>query len=90
MAGLDPAIYAFAAHWFGAPDDVDHRVKPGDDEFQERRSAASQQISLHRTAVGQTRPSLDLRRDKRAAGAGDGLCRPARAKRLANCVGAVD
>jgi hypothetical protein len=29
MAGLDPAIYAFATHWIGAPDGVDHQVKPG-------------------------------------------------------------
>jgi hypothetical protein len=37
MAGLDPAIYVFATHWIGAPDGVDHRVKPGDDDFQESR-----------------------------------------------------
>ena len=51
MAGLDPAIYAFATHRIGAADGVDHRVTPGDDDFQERRSAASQPISLNRTAV---------------------------------------
>jgi hypothetical protein len=33
MAGLDPAIYGFGAYWIGAPEDVDHRVKPGDDDF---------------------------------------------------------
>jgi hypothetical protein len=31
-----------------------------------------------------------LRRDKRAAGAGDGFRRPVRAQRLADCIGAVD
>jgi hypothetical protein len=51
MAGLDPAIYAFATHWIDAPDVMDHRVKPGDDDFQESRSEASQPISLNRTAV---------------------------------------
>jgi hypothetical protein len=55
MAGLDPAIYAFATHRIDAPDGVDHRVKPGDDDFQESRSEASQPISLNRTAVGQAR-----------------------------------
>jgi hypothetical protein len=32
MAGLDPAIYAFATHRIGAADGVDHRVTPGDDD----------------------------------------------------------
>jgi hypothetical protein len=31
MAGLDPAIHAFA-YWIGRPKGVDHRVKPGDDD----------------------------------------------------------
>jgi hypothetical protein len=33
MAGLDPAIYACATPWIDASDGVDHRVKPGDDDF---------------------------------------------------------
>jgi hypothetical protein len=33
MAGLDPAIHAFA-NSFDRPEGVDHRVKPGDDDFQ--------------------------------------------------------
>ena len=33
MARLDPAIYAFATHWIGAPDGVNYRVKPGYDDF---------------------------------------------------------
>jgi hypothetical protein len=32
MAVLDPAIHAFATYWISAPDGVDHRVKPGDDD----------------------------------------------------------
>jgi hypothetical protein len=30
-SGPDPAIHAFATFWIGAPEGVDHRVKPGDD-----------------------------------------------------------
>ena len=33
MAGLDPAIYAFATHRIGAADGMDHRVTPGDDDL---------------------------------------------------------
>jgi hypothetical protein len=33
MAGLDPAIYAFVTHWIDVPEGVDHRFKPGDDDF---------------------------------------------------------
>jgi hypothetical protein len=33
MAGLDLAIHAFAIYWIDAPEGVDHRVKPGDDDF---------------------------------------------------------
>jgi hypothetical protein len=33
MAGLDPAICAFATYWIGTLEGVDHRVKPGDDDF---------------------------------------------------------
>jgi len=33
MAELDPAIHAFATYWIRAPEGVDHRVKPGDDDF---------------------------------------------------------
>jgi hypothetical protein len=33
MAGLDPAICAFATYWIGTPEGVDHRVKRGDDDF---------------------------------------------------------
>jgi hypothetical protein len=36
---------------------LDHRVKPGDDDFQETRSAASQPISLNRTDLDLIRPS---------------------------------
>jgi hypothetical protein len=33
MARLDPAIYAFATYCGSPPEGVDHRVKPGDDDF---------------------------------------------------------
>jgi len=26
-------IYAYSTDWIGAPEGVDHRVKPGDDDF---------------------------------------------------------
>jgi hypothetical protein len=34
MAGLDPAISAFMAASIEAAEGVDHRVKPGDDDYQ--------------------------------------------------------
>jgi hypothetical protein len=34
MAGLDPAIHAFATTWIEAGKGVDHRVKPGDDDME--------------------------------------------------------
>jgi hypothetical protein len=37
MAGPDPAIHAFAIDWTEAERAVDHRDKPGDDDY-ERRS----------------------------------------------------
>jgi hypothetical protein len=36
MAGLDPAIHAFAPSWIEPQKVVDHRVKPGDDEHEWR------------------------------------------------------
>jgi hypothetical protein len=33
MAGLDPAIHAFATCWIGTTEGVDHQIKPGDDDF---------------------------------------------------------
>jgi hypothetical protein len=30
MAGLDPAIHAFAIYRIGSPEGVNHRVTPGD------------------------------------------------------------
>jgi hypothetical protein len=33
MAGLDPAIPAISTEWVGAKEGKDHRVKPGDDDF---------------------------------------------------------
>jgi hypothetical protein len=56
MAGLDPAIHAFATYWIGAPEGVDHRVKPDDDDFQLRQTVTPHAISHNRTAVGQARP----------------------------------
>jgi len=34
MAGLDPAIHASATTGIGAGKGVDHRVKPGDDDYE--------------------------------------------------------
>jgi hypothetical protein len=52
MAGLDPAIYALAGYDIRLPEGVDHRVKPGDDDFQQRQSGVPQPISPNGTAVG--------------------------------------
>ncbi len=38
MAGLDPAIHVLATGWIDAEKGVDHRVKPGDDDYAWRQS----------------------------------------------------
>src|SRR5215472_8562761 len=40
MAGFDPAIHAIDTDWAGAKEDADHRVKPGDDDFEWEQSPA--------------------------------------------------
>jgi hypothetical protein len=55
MAGLDPAIHALAAGAVGMPEGVDHRVKPGDDDFSLKQQAVSQPDLPNRTGLGRAR-----------------------------------
>jgi hypothetical protein len=61
MAGLDPAIYAFATHWIGAPDRLDHRVKPGDDAF--KRGDQRRHNRFLQTGQQWVRPGNDEKRE---------------------------
>jgi hypothetical protein len=56
MAGFDPAIYAAATERSDAARGVDHRVKPGDDDFRWQQPTRLQLDLMNRTAVGQARP----------------------------------
>jgi hypothetical protein len=55
MAGLDPAIHAPGTKVAGRSDDVDPRVKPGDDELMLSDNVKMQPKTSNRTAVGHAR-----------------------------------
>ena len=52
MAGLDPAIHAFPNARIGANVGVDHRVKPGDNEWEWRRLASEVRPGWRRATEG--------------------------------------
>jgi hypothetical protein len=60
LPGLVPGIHALAAEIAKAQEDVDGRAKPGQGDLWLRMDRWRQPVSLNRTALGLTRPSLRL------------------------------